>query len=128
MDRLLVVALVLAVVAGLAYARARLRAGGHPERVEPGDVGLSGRDGVAAAAFVSPRCLACQAWERELSDRGVPLSTVDVAEQPAIARRYRLHTTPLVLAVRRADGRVLAAYDGDPDPEHVDRIAALASG
>jgi hypothetical protein len=130
-DRALVVALILAGIAAVAVAyRARRRhARAHPSgpsRIEPGDVGLDGREGLAVVGFSSPRCLPCQAWEAALRDAGVPWEKVDVARRHDLARRYGVRQTPLVLAVELPEGRVLETYAGEPEPGEVDRLAALA--
>jgi hypothetical protein len=128
MERALVALAVLALVALAVWVARRRRAApaAAPERFDPVDAGLAG-EGVRVALLTSPYCLACQAWERELRAAGVEPVKLDVAAEPALARRYGVRETPLVLAVRLPDGRVLAAEGGDPDRERVARIAALAS-
>lgn len=128
MDRLLIVLAVLGVVvaAGAAYRRAVARRG-LPARLDLADLGARNGASAAAVAFTSPYCLPCQEWEAALGARGVPLLKLDVAARPDLARRYGIHATPVVLAVRFEDGAVLAGYDGHPAPDSVDRVASLVA-
>jgi hypothetical protein len=124
MDRAAVVAglLCLVAVAVMLLRRRRSRLLG---RVDVRELGLDGAGEVGVVGFSSPYCLPCQAWEAALSDRGVPFREVDLSKRPDLAHRYRISATPLILAVRVADGEVLAAYDRDPRPGEVERIASL---
>lgn len=127
MDRALVALAVVALVA-VAVALVRRRpAAAAPERFDPADARLTG-GGVRVVEFAGPYCHACQEWERALRAAGVEPVKLDVAAEAALARKYGISETPLVLAVRLQDGRVLAADGGDPEPERVARIAALATG
>lgn len=96
-------------------------------RVKPSDAGLggSGVRGVGVVGFSGPYCLACQAWEEELARAGIDFRKVDVAEHPELARRYRVRSTPLVLALRLPEGLVLERYDDEPRREQVERLAEL---
>ena len=125
------VVLVLALLGLLAPAAVMLRrrreARRAPTRVDPSEFGLEGTGRVGVVGFSSPYCVACERWEGALHRAGVPWAKVDVAEREALARRYGVDTTPLLLAVELSSGRVIEAYHGDPDPADVDRLARLAS-
>ena len=126
MDRLLVVAAVLALV-GAAVAWRRLRAGrpaAFPARVDARSLGLDA-DGTAVVAFSGPLCHACQEWGAELDAAGIPYRKVDVLKEAGIARAHGITHTPVVLVVG-ADGRVLEGYGDAPDAASVDRVRALA--
>ncbi len=126
MDRALLVAGLLALIAVVAILLRRRRTR-PPARVEPSDIGLRGGEGVGVVGFSSAYCLPCQAWERALSEAGIPFSKVDVAERPDLARRYHVRTTPLVLAVRLPDGEVIADFHGEPRDGEVERLRELTS-
>jgi hypothetical protein len=96
-------------------------------RVKPSDAGLgaSGMPGVGVIGFSGPYCLACQAWEEQLTGAGIDFRKIDVGERPELARKYRVKSTPLVLAVRLPEGLVLERYDAEPERDQVERLAAL---
>ena len=127
MDRALLVLLIAAAVAAVALLLRRRQAAGAPRRIEPGAVGLGGDAGVGVVGFSSPYCLPCRSWEARLREAGVPWAKVDVARRGDLARRYGVSQTPLVLAVSLPEGRVLEAYEGEPDAEQVERLRALAA-
>ena len=52
---------------------------------------------------------------------------MDLSQRPELARRYQVKATPLILAVSLADGTVVEAFDGEPEPAHVRRIVDLAA-
>ena len=76
------------------------------DRLDPADLpGLRG-DGTTLVQFTHPLCSACRDWERTLTQRPEPLVTLDVREQPALARKYGIAILPTVVAVA-ADGAVV---------------------
>ncbi|MGI9116746.1 MAG: hypothetical protein ACR2JV_03815 [Gaiellales bacterium] len=130
MDRLLIVAAVLALVAG-AVAYRRLRGAPQPSlplRVDPQQLGLDATHGEkAVVAFSGPLCHACQQWGSELQSAGIPYRRVDVLHEAGLARAYGVTHTPIVLVVDRADGRVLEGYDDAPDDASVERVRQLVT-
>lgn len=94
-------------------------------RVSPADAGLGG-DGVGVVGFSGPYCLTCREWEQQLARAGIDFHKIDVAEHPALARKYRVKATPLVLALRLPEGLVLERYEDEPRREQVERLAELA--
>jgi hypothetical protein len=126
-DRVLLVLAVCALVAAATIVIRRRRPRRPPERIDPGDVGLSG-SGVGVVGFSTPYCVPCRAWEGALAGAGLAFAKVDVSERPELARKYGVTTTPLVLAVRLPDGEVVEAYGGEPEVGEVERLRALAGG
>lgn len=125
MDRALVVAGLLAAVALAAVLLAR-RPRAAPRRIDPADFELERDGGVAVVGFSSPYCVPCREWEAALGMAGIDFVKVNVSERPDLATRYRIASTPLVLAVRRDDGRVVAAYHEGPRQGEPERLAELA--
>ena len=126
MDRALVVAGVVSLVAA---ATALLRARGRPatpRRVSPQELGLDAPSGVGVVGFSSEYCVPCRKWEAALFDSGVSFTKIDVGERPELARRYGVRVTPVILAVRLPEGKVLEAYSGEPRDDEIDRVLALA--
>ncbi len=124
MDRVLIAAGVLALVAvALLLLRAR-RDRRVPERVEPEELDLPGA-GVGVVLFSGPYCLSCQRWEEALTGAAVRFRKVDVSERPDLARRYRVSRTPLLLAVRLPEGDVVASFRDEPAPGDVGRVREL---
>jgi Domain of unknown function (DUF4395) len=82
----------------------------HRPRLDPSDIGLTARaDGDGTRTYVEfthPLCGECRDWERRLRSAGDPLVTIDVREQPDLARKYGIAIVPTVIAVA-PDGRVL---------------------
>ena len=112
MERELIAAAVLAAVVLAAFAfRRRTHKG--PERVDPGDFGLTG-EGRKVVAFTSPYCIPCRHWREQLDAAGVGATYVDVATQPDLARRYHVTATPLVLLVEVPSGKVARRWFGEP--------------
>jgi len=128
MDRWLIAGIVVAVVLAAWWASRRLRETTRaPRSVDPDDFGLERVPGNAAVVFTSPYCLACASWIEALDTAGTPYVRVDVKAQPELARRYRVRTTPLVLAVRRDSGEVAAAYASEPATGDVSHVSALVA-
>jgi hypothetical protein len=126
-DRALLAVGVIALVA-LAAALLATRRRGAPGRVEPAALGLHpGGRGIAVVGFSTPYCLPCQAWEAALESSGIDFLKVDLAARPELARRYRIRSTPLVLAVRLPDGEVVAAYHDEPHDHEVKTLRDLAT-
>jgi Domain of unknown function (DUF4395) len=74
-------------------------------RIDPADLGgLNGHDRTFVE-FTHPLCADCRQWEQRLRQRGA-LITVDVREQPQLARKYGIAVVPTVVAVA-ADGSVV---------------------
>ena len=127
MDRALVAAALVAVVALVAWRLRARRAATAPSSVDPVEVGLDpARPGVAVVGFSSPYCLPCQEWETAVDAAGIRFAQVDVSERPDLARRYGVRATPLVLAVRLPAGEVVEAFHREPREGEVDRLAGLA--
>ena len=127
MDRALVAAALLVLIALVAFRLRAHRPVRGPARVEPGEVGLArAAADVGVVGFSSPYCLPCQRWESALGSAGLPFSKVDVAERPDLARRYGVKVTPLVLAVRLPGGDVIEYFHGDPEDADVRRLTELA--
>ena len=124
MDRALLVLLLCAAVGAVALFLRRRR-DRFPRRIDPGDLGLPDT-GAAVVGFSSPYCLPCQRWEAALEGAGVGFRKVDLSQRPELARSYGIRATPLVLAVRLPDGEVLEAYQGEPEPARIARLAEVA--
>lgn len=78
----------------------------HHDRIDPADLpGLDGRPR-SFVEFTHPLCAECQEWERRLLAGDDPLLTVDVREQPELARKYGIAIVPTVVAIA-PDGTVL---------------------
>jgi hypothetical protein len=126
-DRALVVIAVLAAVA-VAAALLRRRHFHAPQRVDAAELGLEGATPVGVVGFSSRYCIPCQEWEAALGEADIRWRKIDVGERPELARKYGLHTTPLVLAVRVGDGQVLASFHGHPRDEDIARVGRLVRG
>ncbi len=124
MDRLLGVLALCLLVAAVAFALRR-RSSSPLARLDPVELGLAG-SGVAVVAFSSPYCAPCRAWEAELTAGGIEFAKVDVGERPELASRWGISETPLVLAVHVDDGRVLASYGHEPQPDQIEHLKKLA--
>ena len=129
MDRTLLVLAIVAVVAAMAVAlrRRRGRPPVAPARVDPAEFGLEGTGRLGVIGFSSPYCVSCERWERVLHEAGLPWAKVNLGERDALARRYGVSSTPLVLAVELPGGRVIEAYSGEPQPGDLDRLVRLVS-
>ena len=112
---LIAVALIVAVLVAALLFRRRSTTG--PDRVDPADFGLEG-EGREVVAFTSQYCIPCRHWRELLDTSGVAATYVDVAARPQLARRYHVHTTPLVLLVELPSGRVAQRWSGEP-PERL---------
>lgn len=126
MDRALV-ALALLAVLFVAVALIRRRGGSTPRRIDPADVG-GGEGEIAVVGFSTPYCLPCQRWEAALAEADLPFTKIDVGARPELARKYAITATPVIVVVRREDGKVLAAFADDPREGDVARVANLARG
>jgi hypothetical protein len=126
LDRLLVVAALLALVAGaVAYRRLRAaRTTAFPTRVDRARLGID-TDGSSVVAFSGPLCHACQEWSAELDSAGIPYRKVDVLKEAGLARAHGITHTPVVLVVA-SDGRVLEGYGDAPDEASIGRVRELA--
>lgn len=119
---------VVAAIVGAWWASRAVRERAHiPRRVRLDDFGLERRPGNAALLFTSPYSIAGGAWIEALDTVGTPYVRIDVQRSPELARRYRITTTPVVLAVRRDTGEVAAAYASQPSPADVSHISALVA-
>ncbi|HVE68645.1 MAG TPA: hypothetical protein VNB64_08710 [Solirubrobacteraceae bacterium] len=124
----LLAAVVVAFVVGAWWASRAVRERAHiPRRVRLDDFGIERRPGNAALLFTSPYSLADGAWVEALDTVGTPYVRIDVQRSPELARRYKITTTPVVLAVRRDTGEVAAAYSSNPSPADVSHISALVA-
>ena len=124
MDRALVVIAVLAAVA-VAVLLLRRRRFHTPQRVDAAELGLEGATPVGVVGFSSRYCIPCQEWESALGAADIRWRKIDVGERPDLARKYGLHTTPLVLAVRVSDGEVLASFHGHPRDQDIAQVGRL---
>lgn len=79
----------------------------NPKRLEPEDrpADLPSRRG-ALLGFVHPLCGECHEWEDRLRLTGVPMSMVNVRENPGLARKYGVAMVPTIWELD-ADGTVL---------------------
>lgn len=77
----------------------------HHAHLDPADFGLGHAAG-AYVAFSHPLCAECSQWERRLRADGQRLVTVNVREQPDLARKYGVGIVPTVVRVA-GDGTVL---------------------
>lgn len=68
-------------------------------------------EGRLAVVFTSPYCHGCRLWLEELAARDVPIHTIDIAEHPASAARYRISATPRVMVVEATAGTVVSEFD-----------------
>jgi hypothetical protein len=128
MDRLLIAIILLAAISlASVLVRRREAALGAPARIDLGDLGLAHATGVGVVGFSTSYCIPCQQWEQALVRSPVPFMKVDVGERPELARRYDVKSTPLILAVSLADGTVVDAFTGDPQPGQLERIEQLAA-
>ncbi len=127
MDRLLIAALLIAAVSFASLLVRRREAPSAPSKLDLRELGLARSTGVGVVGFSTPYCLPCQQWEQALVRSPVPFMKVDLSERPELARRYQVKATPLILAVSLADGTVVDAFDGEPEPAHVQRIVELAA-
>ena len=128
MDRWVIAGIVVVVILTAWWASRRMRETTRaPRRVDPEDFGLEKVPGHAAVIFTSPYCIASGAWIEALETVDTPFVRVDVKARPELARRYRVRTTPLVLAVRRDSGEVAAAYAAEPAPGDVSHVSALVA-
>lgn len=133
MDRLLLAAVLVVVVVAISliirYA-AHLRHAIH--WIDPTDLGNvgDGADANVAVVFTSPYCHGCRQWVEELDTRGISAVTIDVAQHPQLAARYKINSTPRVAVVRRSDGEVLRDIAHYTPREHdLDAVsAAIARG
>jgi thiol-disulfide isomerase/thioredoxin len=126
-DRLLIAAVLIAAVSFASLLVRRREAPPAPSKLDLSDLGLARSTGVGVVGFSTPYCLPCQQWEQALVPSPVPFMKIDLSERPELARRYQVKSTPLILAVSLADGTVVDAFDGEPEPAHVRRIVELAA-
>jgi glutaredoxin len=110
-DRLLVLAAIVVAVAIVSVvARVLLRRRHALIRLELADI--AGADGdPVTVVFTSPRCHGCRQWIAALEAGGVAPHTIDLAEHPQAANRYKISATPRVAVVRPGDGSVLREFD-----------------
>jgi hypothetical protein len=129
MDRLLLAAVLVVVVVGVSLAIryvAHLRHAIH--WIDPADLG-DGAEPRVAIVFTSPYCHGCRQWVEELSTREISAVTIDVAQQPQLAARYKVNSTPRVAVVRRSDGEVLRDLSHYTPREHdLDAVSAAIAG
>src|SRR5690349_19901011 len=127
MDRLLIAIFLLAAIAFASALVRRREAPAAPARIDLSELGLAHAAGVGVVGFSTSYCLPCQQWEQALVRSPVPFMQVDLGERPDLARRYDVKCTPLILAVSLADGTVVDAFTGDPEPAQLERIEQLAA-
>ena len=80
------------------------------DRVELGDLGVT-PNGEVVVQFTHPLCSDCAALERQLRGEGRNVVTVDVSQQPELARKYGVALVPTAVAVS-STGAVLARLAG----------------
>jgi hypothetical protein len=90
----------------VARVRGLGRGHGHIERIDPADI-AGGLSGEAVIEFTHPLCSDCHRLERDLRAQGRTVVTVDVREQPGLARKYGVGVVPTAVAVD-VTGAVLA--------------------
>ena len=69
------------------------------ERIEPADLGLRGFGRPAAVVFSHPLCTDCRRLLATLSQSGSPYFTIDVRDQPDLARKYGVALVPTLAHV-----------------------------
>jgi Thioredoxin len=127
MDRVFIALVLLAFIATISLAVRRREAPGAPSKVDLGDLGLAHSTGVGVVGFSTPYCLPCRHWEQALGRTRVPFMKIDLSERPELASRYEVTSTPLILAVSLADGTVVDAFHGDPQPSQLERLEQLTA-
>ena len=78
---------------------------GSPQRIDLQELGAT-PNGQIVVQFTHPLCTGCRDVERELTEQGHSLVTVDISRRPELARKYHVAVVPTALAVG-GDGRVL---------------------
>ncbi|MPZ88765.1 MAG: DUF4395 family protein [Nitriliruptorales bacterium] len=102
----------LAAVTGLCVGCEFYKLGARLRGVRPGQVDgfdlatLGAPSGEVLVEFTHPLCSECREVGERLRTDGRPVLSVDVSEQPDLARRYHVAVVPTAYAVA-ADGRVL---------------------
>jgi thiol-disulfide isomerase/thioredoxin len=124
MERLLLALALLGLIFALALLLKR-RSAAAPQRVDLAELGVERDSGVTVVGFSTPYCLPCREWEAALAEAGIPFRKVDISERPELARRYRVRSTPLVLAVRKPGGEVVATFTDAPRDGEVARLREL---
>lgn len=119
------VLILLAIVAAASLVgtlvNALIRRRHHIERIDPADFSADSR----VVVFTSPYCHGCRQWIAALQEDGVATSTLDVAERPDAAARYRISSTPRVVVVA-PDGKVAREFfHYEPRRSDLDQIAQL---
>ena len=69
------------------------------ERIEPADLGLRGFGKPTAVVFSHPLCTDCRRLLAALSQSGSPYYTIDVRDQPDLARKYGVALVPTLAHV-----------------------------
>lgn len=120
---ILLVAIVLLAAAAGAAVNARLRRRHAIERIDPADI----EGDSAVVVFTSPYCHGCRQWLDALADDEMTPATIDIAERPDAAARYRIKSTPHIAVVDDTGAVVREFHHHAPRRSDLDLIARLAS-
>lgn len=123
MDRALLLAIiVIAVSVFSVFARAAIRRRHHIERIDTEDF----EPGSKVVVFTSPYCHGCRQWLDALTEDNVVAHAIDIGEQPDMAAKYRISSTPRI-AVVDASGGVMREFDHyAPRQSDLDQIIRLS--
>ncbi|MFT4049580.1 MAG: hypothetical protein QM648_07050 [Solirubrobacterales bacterium] len=123
-ERLVILAIIVASAALVgALANVAIRRRHHIDRIDAGDFA----PGSGVVVFTSPYCHGCRQWLEALAEDGQTTATIDIAERPEAAARYRITSTPRVVVVD-GSGTVLREFHHyAPRRSDLDQIAKLAS-
>ncbi|MBJ7354762.1 MAG: hypothetical protein JHC98_08060 [Thermoleophilaceae bacterium] len=123
MDRAILLAVIVAAVCVLSvFARAAIRRRHHIEQIDTSDF----ESGSNVVVFTSPYCHGCRQWLDALSEDNVVAHAIDIGEQPGMAAKYRISSTPRI-AVVDSSGSVLREFNHyAPRQSDLDQIIRLA--
>lgn len=121
-ERLLILGAIVACAAILGMLlNALIRKRHHIDRIDPAE--LAG--GERVVLFTSPYCHGCKQWLEALDEAAIGVKTIDIAARPDAAARYKISSTPRVVALA-ADGDVLGEFHHyEPRESDLDRLRAL---
>jgi thiol-disulfide isomerase/thioredoxin len=122
MDRAILLAVIVAAVSVFSvFAHAAIRRRHHIENIDTVDF----ESGSKVVVFTSPYCHGCRQWLDALGEDKVVAHAIDIGEQPGMAAKYRISSTPRI-AVIDDDGGVLREFDHyAPRRSDLDQIIRL---
>ncbi|MGH2772651.1 MAG: thioredoxin family protein [Actinomycetota bacterium] len=107
----------LVAVAGRALSR-YFNAAEFPKRFDLGDAGIKAA-GPAVVEFTAPWCLECKealpTLEAASRQHDATLAVIDAKDNPGVAAKYKIRTTPTILVIDRR-GIVTSAWNSTPAP------------